>query len=146
VPQARRIAANSYAWRTKYAGMQVSDAKRLRELEEQNRRLKKLVAEQALDISPLREVNRKIGRACRASARGRVVDDRASTDPASGLQAGELAAPDVGLRFKRAEPEGLRQAMQDVVYAFPRLDYRVCWARRFMQLPLYQTSYKAYFD
>lgn len=48
-----------YAWRTKYAGMQVSDAKRLRELEDENRRLKKLVADQALDISLLREVNTK---------------------------------------------------------------------------------------
>ena len=48
-----------YAWRTKYAGMQVSDAKRLRELEDENRRLKRLVADQALDISLLREVNTK---------------------------------------------------------------------------------------
>lgn len=52
-------AASFYGWRTKYAGMQVSDAKRLRELEEENRRLKKLVAEQALDVQLLREVNRK---------------------------------------------------------------------------------------
>jgi putative transposase len=46
-----------YAWRTKYSGMQVSDAKRLRELEDENRRLKRLVADQALDVSLLREVN-----------------------------------------------------------------------------------------
>lgn len=52
-------AASFYGWRTKYAGMQVSDAKRLRELEDENRRLKRLVADQALDISLLRDVNRK---------------------------------------------------------------------------------------
>ena len=39
--------------------MEVSDAKRLRELEDENRRLKKLVADQALDIQILKEVNSK---------------------------------------------------------------------------------------
>lgn len=48
-----------YAWRRKYGGMQVSDAKRLKELDDENRRLKKLVAEQALDIQLLKEVNSK---------------------------------------------------------------------------------------
>jgi putative transposase len=46
-----------YKWRAKYGGMQVNEAKRLRELEDENRRLKKLVAEQALDIVMLKEVN-----------------------------------------------------------------------------------------
>jgi len=44
-----------YVWRSKYAGMTVSDAKRLRELEDENRRLKKIVGDQALDISALKE-------------------------------------------------------------------------------------------
>jgi putative transposase len=48
-----------YRWKAKYAGMEVSDAKRLRELEDENRRLKKLVAEQALDIVMLKDVSRK---------------------------------------------------------------------------------------
>jgi putative transposase len=51
--------ASFYGWRTKYAGMQVRDAKRLRELEDENRRLKRLVADQALDVQLLRELNRK---------------------------------------------------------------------------------------
>ncbi len=51
--------ASFYAWRKKYGGMEVSDAKRLRELEDENRRLKKLVADQALDIQILKEVNSK---------------------------------------------------------------------------------------
>lgn len=46
-------------WKAKYAGMTVSDAKRLRELEDENRRLKKMVAEQALDIEMLRDVSTK---------------------------------------------------------------------------------------
>ena len=44
-----------YVWRSKYSGMTASDAKRLRELEDENRRLKKIVGDQALDISALKE-------------------------------------------------------------------------------------------
>jgi putative transposase len=39
--------------------MEVSDVRRLRQLEEENRRLKKLVADQALDIQLLKEINSK---------------------------------------------------------------------------------------
>jgi putative transposase len=45
-----------YRWKGKYGGMSVSDAQRLRQLEDENRRLKKLVAEQALDIAALKDV------------------------------------------------------------------------------------------
>jgi len=44
-----------YRWRSEYGGMRVDQAKRLKELEKENTRLKKLVAEQALDISILKE-------------------------------------------------------------------------------------------
>ena len=47
--------ATYYNWKAKYGDMTVSDARRLKELEEQNRRLKKLVADQALDIQMLKE-------------------------------------------------------------------------------------------
>ncbi len=48
--------ATFYKWRSKYGGMEVSDAKRLRGLEEENARLKKLLAESMLDVSTLREM------------------------------------------------------------------------------------------
>ena len=48
-----------YRWKAKYGGMEVSEAKRLRQLEEENSRLKRLVAEQALDIVMLKDVNSK---------------------------------------------------------------------------------------
>ena len=48
-----------YRWRKEYGGMHTSDARRMKELEKENARLKKLVAEQALDISILRDVNSK---------------------------------------------------------------------------------------
>lgn len=43
-----------YRWRSKYGGMEVQDARRLKELEDENRRLKKLVAEYALDKEALK--------------------------------------------------------------------------------------------
>ena len=45
-----------YRWRRKYAGLQVTEAKRLKALEEENRQLKRLVAEQALDLAMLKDV------------------------------------------------------------------------------------------
>jgi putative transposase len=48
-----------YRWKSKYGGMELGDAKRLKALEDENRRLKKLVAEQALDIQILKDVNSK---------------------------------------------------------------------------------------
>jgi putative transposase len=45
-----------YRWRSKYTDMGVSDLRRLKELEAENRRLKHLVAEQALDNAMLKEV------------------------------------------------------------------------------------------
>ena len=51
--------ATIYNWKSKYGGMSVSEAKRLKELEDENHRLKKLVADQALDIQMLKEINAK---------------------------------------------------------------------------------------
>jgi transposase-like protein len=47
-----------YRWRKEYGGLDVIQVKRLKELEKENGRLKKLVAEQALDIEILKEANR----------------------------------------------------------------------------------------
>jgi putative transposase len=44
-----------YTWRTKYGGMEVSDARKLRALEDEKRKLKKLLAEWMLDVATLRE-------------------------------------------------------------------------------------------
>ena len=45
-----------YRWKAKYGGLEVSEARRLRQLEDENRRLKHLVAEQMLDIQALKGV------------------------------------------------------------------------------------------
>ena len=49
--------ATFYAWKKKYGGMDVAEARRLRALEEENERLKRLVADQAAQIQILKEVN-----------------------------------------------------------------------------------------
>jgi putative transposase len=45
-----------YRWRNKYGGLDTSELQRLRELEAENSRLKRIVAQQALDIDVLKEV------------------------------------------------------------------------------------------
>lgn len=46
-----------YLWKARFGGMTVSEAKRLKELERENAELKRMVADQALDIRMLKEVN-----------------------------------------------------------------------------------------
>jgi transposase-like protein len=50
--------ATWYRWVNQYGGMKADDAKKLKELEKENQRLKKIVADQSLDIDMLREVAR----------------------------------------------------------------------------------------
>ena len=54
-------AATVFAWKAQYGGRQVSDAKRLRQLEEENRRLKHLVADLSLDKEVMKAVIAKNG-------------------------------------------------------------------------------------
>ena len=51
--------ATIHRWKSKYAGMSLSELKRLKALEEENARLKRIVAQQALDNELLREINSK---------------------------------------------------------------------------------------
>jgi putative transposase len=49
-------AATFYQWRSKYGGMSVSDMQRLRELEQENARLKRMYANQSLELELMKEV------------------------------------------------------------------------------------------
>ena len=51
--------ASIYKWKAKYGGLEVSDARRLKTLEEENSKLKKLLAEAMLDITMLKDLNSK---------------------------------------------------------------------------------------
>jgi hypothetical protein len=59
-----------YNWKAKFGGMEVSEAKRLKQLEDENAKLKKLLADQMLDAAAMRELLSKNGRA-RRQARSR---------------------------------------------------------------------------
>ena len=48
--------ATFYNWRSKYGGMEASEAKRLKALEDENKKLKKLLAESMLDVATLKEL------------------------------------------------------------------------------------------
>ncbi|HKC60291.1 MAG TPA: transposase [Myxococcales bacterium] len=48
-----------YRWKAKFGGMDVSEARKLRALEEENRRLKRLVADLSLDVQMLKDINAK---------------------------------------------------------------------------------------
>jgi putative transposase len=63
--------ATLYNWKAKYGGMDASEAKRLKQLEDENAKLKKLLAEQMLDAAALRELLAKNGRARRQARRCR---------------------------------------------------------------------------
>jgi putative transposase len=48
--------ATFYAWRKKYGGMEISDARRLKALEEENAKLKRIVADQAVDLVAMKDL------------------------------------------------------------------------------------------
>ena len=77
--------ATFYKYRSKYGGMEPSDAKRLRALEDENGKLKKLLAEQMLDNAMLRDINAKNGDACWEAASGVSPLQSARCKPAAGV-------------------------------------------------------------
>jgi len=86
--------ASFYAWCKKYDGMEVSDAKKLRALQDESRRLKKLVADLSLDNQLLKETSEKNGDACSASSGCSVASPRARHLGATCLQADGLSTTD----------------------------------------------------
>ena len=75
-----------YNWKARYGGMDVSEAKRLKQLEDENAKLKKLLAEQMLDAAALRELLAKNGRACRQARSSRASAGRDRPVGTAGLQ------------------------------------------------------------
>jgi putative transposase len=57
--------ATFYNWRTKYGGMEVSDAKRMKVLEDENKKLKQMLADSMLENKAIKDVLSKSGNACR---------------------------------------------------------------------------------
>ena len=72
-----------YAWRKRFGKLEAVDVKRLRQIETENARLKKLLAERDLEIELMKEVAAKNGRRARASSSGRLPSTGRPVDPAS---------------------------------------------------------------
>lgn len=67
--------ATFYAWKSNYGGLEVSEAKRLKTLEDENRKLKKLLAERMLDNATLKELLRETAHEPRRAHAGRVCNE-----------------------------------------------------------------------
>ena len=79
-----------YRWKEKFSGMEISDVKRLRELEAENAKLKRLLAETRLDKTALEDVVQKSGAAGTAACCRRLVAAKVFNEPTSSLSMGEV--------------------------------------------------------
>lgn len=77
--------ATFYKYKSKYGGMEPSDAKGLRALEDENGKLKKLLAEQMLDNAMLRDINAKNGDACWEAVSGGSLVQSTRCETAAGV-------------------------------------------------------------
>ena len=78
--------ATYYKWKSKYGGMEVSDVKRLKELEGENRRLKQMYADLSLENHALKDLIEKSFKATREEGSGRVSGGRAQAYGEQGLR------------------------------------------------------------
>lgn len=114
-----------YKWRSKYGGMEVSDAKRLKSLEEENAKLKKLLAESMLDVSTLREMLGK--RLLRPGWRRSAVNWAITEKGYSQRRACALVGIDPRVyqyRSTRGEDGALRQRLRELSAERRRFGYR----------------------
>jgi putative transposase len=77
--------ATFYKWKAKYGGLEVSDARKLKALEDENAKLKKLLAEAMLDNAILKDVAAKNGDARREAGGGGPCLHPARREPAAGV-------------------------------------------------------------
>ena len=77
-----------YKWKAKFGGLEVTEAKRLRTLEDGNAKLKKLLAEAMLDITVLKDISSKNGDARREAGRGRPCPELLRVERAPGVSFG----------------------------------------------------------
>ena len=116
--------ATLYNWKAKYGGMDVSEAKRLKQLEDENAKLKKLLAEQMLDAAALRELLSKNGRARRQARRRRASAGRDRPFGTAGLLHCRGGSQDDPLPLTSAPDTELRTQLRDLANARRRFGYR----------------------
>lgn len=89
--------ATFYKWRSRYGGMEISEARKLKALEDENRRLKKLLAETVLDAATLREMLGKTSKAWLAKESRDLGHPREELFAAPCLRARQHAPEDLSL-------------------------------------------------
>ncbi|WP_085952024.1 IS3 family transposase [Celeribacter baekdonensis] len=117
--------ATFYKWRSKYGGMEVSDARRLKALEAENAKLKKMLAEQMMDVATLQEMLGK--KLLRPGSRRRAVDWAMKEKSYSQRRACALAGIDPRVyrrQPKRSEDKDLRQRLRELSAERRRFGYR----------------------
>ncbi|WP_408068510.1 IS3 family transposase [Xanthobacter oligotrophicus] len=117
--------ATFYKFKAKYSGMDVSDARRLKALEEENTRLKKLLAEQMLDNAILRDVSSK--KLVTPDARRKAVAHACAAHGVSQRRACQALGVDrTSVRYRSVRPDDapLREAMRTVAGERRRFGYR----------------------
>src|SRR5215217_8275807 len=92
--------ATFYKWRSRYGGMEISDARKLKALEDENRRLKKLLAESMLDASTLKKMLGRTFDAQLAEACCDLGDPTEGLLAAASLRARRLASEDASVCVK----------------------------------------------
>jgi putative transposase len=95
--------ATFYHWKAKYGGLEVNETRRLRQLEEENGRLKKIVAQRALDLDALKVVLAKSGRPAGGARSGACRVGRSRAQRATRLWADRDAPWELAVPAKRTE-------------------------------------------
>jgi transposase InsO family protein len=116
--------ATLYNWKAKYGGMDVPEAKRLKQLEEENAKLKRLIAEAMLDASALRELPSKNGRARRQARGRRASAGRVGPVGAAGLLPRRRRSQDDPLSVSSPVETELRTRLRDLANERRRCGYR----------------------
>ena len=129
--------ATFYAWKAKFGGMEPSEAKRLKALEDENAKLKRLLAETMLDIEPLSAIgSRTMARRAEGSAVKKMVTPAARREAVAHLERGyemserracSLIGADrssVRYRHRRPDDRELREVLRGAAETHRRFGYR----------------------
>ncbi|MGQ0741106.1 MAG: IS3 family transposase [Alphaproteobacteria bacterium] len=117
--------ATFYKWRSKYGGMEISDARKLRALEEENRKLKKLLAESVLDTATLKEMLGKklLTPRARRTAVSWAIRDKGYSQRHACQMIG-MAPKAYRYTARRPDDAQLRQRLRDLALERRRFGYR----------------------
>jgi putative transposase len=102
-----------YRWKAKYAGLEVNEAKRLRTLEHENGRLKRLVADLTLDNQALKELVGKRSNARGAADRGAGAQGQVQAQRAAGVRARRAGSIELSLSPSARRLAGIARASAD---------------------------------